>query len=196
MERGNQKLTSPIPRRTLIWSCTLIALACLIGYRLFVPLSPEAIRDRAIAALEKRDAQELCRLADAEELQRLHLTEATVAEFLQHTLWNESALQHARVDKVSQTQDDQSVWQVHWASEKSETLSQVVPIVDDPHKGWKLNLSFLLYSSCWRKEKGKEGMRTYLQLAQQYGIEGERIQGGQYKSMDGLMQEEKNVFGN
>lgn len=195
MERHCQKRSTLRDRRTLTLACVAAALACLVVYKLFAPPSPEAIRDRAIAALEKGNAQELCRMADAEELQRLHLTPANVADFLHQTLWKENTLQHARCVQITQTPNDQSIWEVHWANEKPGTLHFIVPIIDDPHKGWKLNLSFLLYSSCWRKEGGKEGLRTYLKMAQQYGINGERLQGGQYKSMDGLSQDVKSVFG-
>lgn len=195
MESQSRKgVTQKRYRRPLLISVTAIIIF-LVGFKFLSPPSPETIRDRAIVAIEREDAEELCRLADPDEVERLHLTPAIVSNFMHETLWRENPLIQARIDKNTQTPNDQSIWEVHWANEKPDTLKFVVPVIDDQKKGWKLNLSFMLYSACWRKEGGKEGMKTYFELARKYGIEGERKQGGNYQSMDAIAQQIKNVFG-
>lgn len=182
-------------KRTVVIAALTATLVCLICYKLFAPLSPEAIRDLAISALEKRDAKELCRLADPQELTRLHLTPTIVDSFLHETLWSEDTLMKARFQKLTPNPDDQSVWAVHWDNEKKDAKKLVVFVVDDQKIGWKLILSRMLCISCWRNEGGKLGMKTYYSLADKYGINGMRVQGGGYQSKDDLAKEIRNVFG-
>ena len=181
--------------RLLISVGVTILVLGVLGYKWLGPQPPEAVRDRAIAALERRDSQSLCELADPDEANRLHLTRTAVAGVLNETLWNEAPLKNSRVEKVTQTPDDQSLWEVHWANEKPGSLRLIVPVIDDLKKGWRLNLSDMLYGACWRTEGGKQGMKKYSELARKYGIEGVRSQSGGYKSMETLATQIKGIFG-
>ena len=172
----------------------LIALLGFAGYKLWGPPSPEAIRDRTIRALENRDAQTLCQLADPEELKRLNLTPQKVSAFLNETLWREGSLKKAKIEKFTPTPDDQSVWEVQWATDKPKTPKLAICCIDDPKKGWKLVTSYLLWSTCWRKQKSKEGIKEYYALAQKHGIAGVRFQGGGYNNMAQLEKMIKDVF--
>ena len=60
----------------------ILLLLDWIGYQLFGPLSPNGVKNLAISALERRDANELCRLADPKEISMLHLTPYKVTALL------------------------------------------------------------------------------------------------------------------
>ena len=79
-----------ITRTRMALCASLLALVLLAGYLLSRPLSPEAIRDRALQALQTKDAEALCRLADPEELVKTHLTPDKVRRMLQDSLWRQN----------------------------------------------------------------------------------------------------------
>lgn len=162
-------------------------LLLLVAYRFLGPLTPAAVKERTVRALESGDAEALCRLADTEELNRLHLTPGNVASFLRATLWKDG-LPRAKSERRSDEPEDCAVWVVSWhrATHESKAPGTVINVLDTPGRGWKLVLSELLRQSCFYHRPFGEAYAIYWPLARRCGISGLRnSRTGEYFGLDG-----------
>lgn len=148
--------------------------------------SPDSRRDDAISALETRDPEMLVRLADPEEVATLKLTPEKVRGLLNHTLWQPETSKHGTITRVPRLPADQSLWEAHFTGTHSGILRVIVPIIDTPGIGWKLNLSMMLRSSCFWAVGRADGPGLYRRLAKEVGIAGLREQNGNYVTIEVL----------
>lgn len=169
--------------RAATWAATPAALLCAAGFALLHTPSPGTIKDGAVRALGSGDTVSLCRLADPAELSRINLTPDVVRSFLDETVWRHGYPRVARVDHAGPTPVDQSVWRVNLANDRPDAGRLYITAIDDLHRGWKLDLSKLLWDSCWWARGGRAGRGLYITLARKYHIRGLRDQDGSYRAM-------------
>jgi hypothetical protein len=173
-------------RSTIVGGLVVVAvLVASIAYSQHAR-SPEQKKDEAITALETRDAALLIRLADPVEVATLKLTSTNVRELLNHTLWREPLARHSTIIKGTRVPNDQSIWEAHFNGTQSGITRVIVPIIDTPRLGWKLNLSMMLRSSCFWAVGNQEGPALFRRLAKEVGIGGLRQQNGEYASLEVL----------
>jgi hypothetical protein len=166
-------------RRLIIIVGVAVIVVLLGAYRWLGPLTPGAIKERAVHALETGDAEALCRLADKEELTKLNLTPQNVEAFLHETVWKDG-MPKADGERRSDEPDDRAVWVMHWRGQSSDPHAQVIAVIviDTPGVGWKLLLGELLRLTCMYRYGAPEGWTKYWELARKYGIRGTRDPGG------------------
>jgi hypothetical protein len=173
--------TSNVRRGTIILLGTAaVGILIAIVARLFGPLSPEEVRRRTLAALDRRDVRALCQLADPDEMKRLNLEERQVEVMLRETLWRDGPLSPVKnVFLFSDEPMDRRFWVVHFTGEKEgrERPRFGVAVVDDPKKGWKLVLSEMLFHAYRYKEKPD----LFVQRCREMKIAGLRDQFGYYR---------------
>lgn len=163
------------PWTLLLAAAALAALATwYVGWR----ASPEQIRDRAVAALERVDASYLCGLADREELRRLSLTAQAVAGLLTDAGWRVGR-KRPRFESAQQP-SDLATWKVAFSTSDPDERPVVVSLIYIPKAGWKLNLSVLLWSVTHQARPRGGGGALYRELARKYGILGVRTYDGDY----------------
>jgi hypothetical protein len=148
--------------------------------------SPELKRDDAITALETRDAEMLIRLADPVEVATLKLTPVKVQRLLNQTLWQAPPARHVGITRVGRQPIDESLWETTFGGTHSGILRIIIPVIDTPGVGWKLNLSMMLRSSCYWAVGREEGPGLYRRLAKEVGITGLRQQEGDYVTIEVL----------
>lgn len=147
---------------------------------LLAPITPEQIRDGAIRALESGDAAALCRLADEEELKRLHIDASKTEAILKATLWQNGLPSRANVILFAAKPLDKRSWLVEWKGMTKANGMFGITAVDDRNVGWKLVLSDLLNSGCYWVRPGRDGGKLYKTLALEHGITGIRAQDATY----------------
>lgn len=148
--------------------------------------SPEAKRDAILQALVRRDAATLVRLADPDEIAKLHLTTDAVSGVLKETIWRDKVSNPTGIKRVTRVPSDQSLWEAHFAGTHSGITRLIIPVIDDPKVGWKLNLSMMLRSSCYWIAGREDGPGLYRRLARENGILGLRQQDGDYVTLEVL----------
>lgn len=179
-KQGNSAVTLSRPRRRLALTVSAFVLGVLLVY-LFWPPTPETIRDRTLQALVTRDARALCRLADPDELTRLHLTPEKVEAILQQTIWRNGPPKVARMILFANKPADKRSWFVDWETTAYFHGTFGITALDHPRKGWKLVLSDVLMGACcWELGTAKGGKR-YVQVARNLDIAGLRRQDGNYE---------------
>lgn len=178
-----------ITQTRILLAVSVLVAALLTGYVLFRPPSPETIRDRALAALQNKDAEALCRLADPQELSQTHLTPQKVTLLLQDTLWQQTHPQLIRYKLFADKPADKRSWLIDWHSDTPQKGLFGLSVVDDPDIGWKLVLSDVLVSGYYWKA-GREGGRQFRERLQQMDIVSGRQQDGSYQS---YLPENKNM---
>lgn len=140
---------------------------------LFGPLSPQAVCNRSLRALSTGDAEELLRRADPDELKALNLTRTNVEAILRQTSWRDGLPAIRDIDRRPGKQADMAMWQFRGAADKPGGPTGFMALLDDPHKGWTLDLSDFLFHECIRTAGDpKEGTRLFISLAHQHGITG------------------------
>ncbi len=137
---------------------------------------------RVVNAIETGNTQLLCRLSDPDELARLNISAGTVGGFLSATLWNTGFPKHGRVEPIEPVPVDQAVWHVSWINKPQNNQGEFyVPLIDDPRKGWRLNISNMLIGCCaWRCKWKPLTKAMYVEMARKYGLRGVRHQDGDY----------------
>jgi len=170
-----------ITRTRMALCASLLALVLLAGYLLSRPLSPEAIRDRALQALQTKDAEALCRLADPEELVKTHLTPDKVRRMLQDSLWRQNKPQVLSVSLFADKPADKRSWIIQWHSDTPPQGTFGISVVDDPNIGWKLVLSDVVMSA-YLYDGGKQGGQKYVERMRELDIVSGRQQDGEYTS--------------
>ena len=179
--KQNSKVSFQITRTRIALCASILTAVLMAGYLLFRPLSPEAIRDRTLQALQKKDAATLCRLADPEELARTHLTPQKVALLLQDSLWKQAEPQVETYSLFADKPADKRSWLIKWRSDTPAKGLFGISVVDDPKVGWKLVLSDVLTSACiW--SGGEEGRQKYVARIHELDIVSARQQDGSYQS--------------
>jgi hypothetical protein len=157
----------------------------IMGLRLAGP-SSEAVRQRAIRALEERDAKTLIALADPEEVTRLNISPAVVNGLLRETLWQKGEVKHAgRIERL-QAPPDQGNYGTTFLCGDSGPRGLYILTIDTPKIGWKLNLSSTLRAACFWKFGRDGGAAAYRELARKHGISGLREQSGDYVTLQKL----------
>ncbi len=156
----------------------------LMCYLILRPVTPETIRDRAIRALERRDVQELCSMADPEELSRLRLSGPKVKTILSESLWARGSVTHRSISLFSDRPSDRRSWLIDWGGNKSDHGMFGITAIDDPRIGWKLVLSDLLYSACCWSRPPRAGGVLYRELSRKVDISGVRGPNGSYEMYD------------
>jgi hypothetical protein len=179
------KVKRRVTRRQLAVATAVLALASTWWYVAMYRPSAEGVMHRAVASLDRGDAQQLYRLADPEEIRKLHLTPRTVEQVLKHTVWRVKPIRHIGLKKGRSPKEDSVVWQARYPNADPRFSSVNVASVASREGKWYLNLSFLLRSTCYWSH-GAEGPRLYRQLARQYGIDGLREQAGTYVTLTEL----------
>ena len=183
-EDGNKRIKSTynlrfpqtkqeLTRLTILTVFVLLLLGWTV-YELFGPLSPNGIKNLAIRALERRDANELCRLADPVEISRLHLTPDNVTALLYNTLWSEPWAKMVK-EKRDHTTPDMAVFETQWQTPTKQPYRKDVIgifIIEDHQKSWHLVLSDVLYNTCIWKYGLIPGSRKNIDLSKKYGIIG------------------------
>jgi hypothetical protein len=165
----------------LIWAAATTALVAVLWlavsawYR-----SPEQIRNRSLAALERNDASSLCNLADEQELHKLSLSPDNVSAYLNEIGWKPgNALDP--FERVRQPVD-LATWKVANKSAAPGAKPIIISLIDTPPQGWKLNLSILLWSMAHHMDSSGHGGAVFRRLARKSGITGIRVYEGQYKT--------------
>lgn len=159
------------------WVAVLGVLVAALGWWVRPP-SDTAIRDRAVRALNNRDADELCRLADPEELRHLNVTPEAVRRGLAEAFGPGHSPPFTRAVEHLRTPMDQSVWMYLPEKGVPDGRKIFVMVIDDQHAGWKLNLTATLWSAFCRRLGSREGTREYYRFARRNGIGGLRHQDG------------------
>lgn len=179
------------------WVFVAGAVLCLCAILAFVflrPTAPQRIAQKALNALERRDVEALCQLADKEEFTRLNLSPAKVEYLLNQTVWSGVIPQGGTVQfNDGMRPIDQSIWEVKWRDAKSRPL--YITVNQEQNGRWRLNFARLLYASCWWQKEGSEGMKLYYEIAKEKGINGYRNEAGGYVSMEYLRDNVTKFFG-
>lgn len=164
---------------------TAIVFAAFISYFLFRPLSPDAICQRTITALELQDAATLVSLADPDELKQLNLSKATVHGFLSSIMWDKGFSGSHKYRLFGQKHPDAITFEITTSSLPADTklTPLYVSVVDDPHIGWKLNLSMLLYMACYQRDMDNS-RKNWVDLRTKYDIRGLRQYNGTYRLLN------------
>jgi hypothetical protein len=157
----------------------------IMGLRLSNP-SSVAVRQRAIRALEQKDAKTLVALADREEVLRLNLSPDVVDALLRETLWKEGTAKQVGTTRRLQAPPDYANYEIHFSSVGGAPQRFYIVTIDTPGIGWKLNLSSTLRSTCYWKFGGQGGAAAYRELARKHGITGLREQSGDYVTIQRL----------
>ena len=179
--KQNSRFPFQITRTRIILCASIVIAVLLADYCLFRPLSPEAIRDRTLQALQKKDAEALCRLADPEELAKTHLTPQKVTVLLQDSLWKHNKPQVQSYSLFADKPADKRSWVIKWRSDTPPQGTFGITVVDDPHIGWKLVLSDVLTSAAlWCN--GRQGGQKYAERIHELDIVSGRQQDGSYRS--------------
>ncbi len=152
----------------------ILLLLDWIGYQLFGPLSPNGVKNLAISALERRDANELCRLADPKEISMLHLTPDKVTALLNNTLWSEQWAKMVK-ERRDHTTHDMAVFETEWRTptKKPNWKDGIgIFIIESRQRGWYLVLSDTLCGICEWRYGLIPGSQKYVELAKKNGIPG------------------------
>ena len=144
--------------------------------------SPDFICRRALEGIQNKDAQLLLSLADDEEVRTLHLTEAGVYKVLNATVWK------VEIPKLTATRDPQSPddvakWRVLGYPRPFDILA-----IGSPDRGWKLNLSLLLFTCCYGAARDDSYWDQWHLLETEAGIAGTLDgYGSTYRLRDGRL---------
>jgi hypothetical protein len=174
-------------RMVVLAISSTVLLCALFSYLLLKPQSAEAVCSQTIQALERRDSAALIALAEPEELKKLNLTQSTVDSILSQTVWTrEYSGPHTFTEEEGTRRVDTAFFLVKDST--AGPLPALPPIVINAlgtrDTGWKLNLSSLLYSTCWRRANGDRSAALDLwnSFRDRYQILGSRLKDGSYKS--------------
>lgn len=171
-------------RQWLAWIAGLgiFAVAAISSARAYLR-SPDYISRRAMAALQQRDGLALVALADPDEVRRLGIHPAAVSGLLTELMGTGG--RRPTSIRRRKMRDDLVVWEVHipanGANARHDRL--LIPVIDDPRAGWRLNLSFMLRSLCYWGRPGQQAPALYRALAAKYSIGGLRRQNGDYVTL-------------
>jgi hypothetical protein len=142
---------------------------------------------QVVSSVRSSDSESLVAMADPEELTQLSITTYSVKGVLREL--SESGVRLSKLDRAAymKTPVDQAVWDLAYPGDPPEMNRGVIMFVDDETKGWRLNLSGLLFGMALSTKRDPlEGRRYWIQLARKYGIKGIREQDGSYKLFDSL----------
>ncbi|MBC8135901.1 MAG: hypothetical protein H8F28_08460 [Fibrella sp.] len=178
---SNKQTAVAVRKKNIILVASVtVMLAGLVIWRVLSGPSPEEIRENAIRALEKGDAEALCALADPEEIKLTGLSPKKVKTLLDSTLWENGLPRQIKVGKRMEGAVDQGFWYADWDN-KPGKYRVVVLANDHPKNGWHLNLSWMLYSICvWKN--GDRGADSYYAFARENSVTGFRHQSGVYNN--------------
>jgi hypothetical protein len=179
-----------------LWISVVVVISGMgyIVYLFSMPISPVAVKNKAVHALETGNAKLLCQLADPEELAKLNLTPANTGQFLRRTLWREGYPKLIE-KRRSISPVDEAIWIFNFQHEKRtyKMTDFAIEVIDDPQKGWKLNLSRILWLATMAEFGFPEGRAHYTPLAQQLQIRGLRNRPDIYSFIgdDGVLRSEE-----
>ena len=181
---------------------SVAGVLCLYGWWNYFRPNPERVARQALAALEAKDATALCRLADPEEIQTLHLSPATVDKILHETVWSTEFVQtrHHLMEEVVSVHPDikgYGVYPRHMSVQPpnpSHPKNFWLICLQNPDGEWHLNLSHVLLDACYSKTGGMDAHKLYYQYAKKYSINGIRSQDGPYQSMERLQKDLRQLF--
>lgn len=168
----------------------LLALTTIGAWRIYSTPTSASVRDASLRALENKDAEALCRLADPKELEHLSVDKDKVAAILKDTLWRYPNVKKMKPGLMIDKPKGRNTWGVMWAGRRDAVLS--LTTMDDPAIGWRLNLTDMLHSAIvWNNDVSGETI-GYRERFDRVGILGLRAQGsGSFnlfsKSPDGNM---------
>lgn len=144
------------------------------------PGSAEALCTDALQALGQRDAERLCKLADAEELGRLQLDPIKVRALLDQVLTGTGTIHALSRQRNEQGRSDLASWSVQLGGDEFAARKLNVSAVQYQNGRWRILLSLLLRSTCfWRYGSGP-GADAYRSYARRLGVLGLRGQDGEY----------------
>lgn len=167
-----------IARRTgLLFGAALLLWGAWRGWS---SPTPERLRDRAIAALDHRNVDELLRLTGPDELQRLHVNQENARALLASTIWQANQLRFGKVERIPRPVDEPS-WTVEVSGPGTGPRGRLVLSFLRHEKGeTTLNLTLLLHSACHVVRPTGGGGPLYRTLARDNGITGIRMFDGVY----------------
>lgn len=134
------------------WKLGGVAVLALLiaGYRWYAYLrSPEYVVHQTFAALERRDAETLVRMASEKERKTLNLTPETVTACLKSTYWKDDALKpRVRINGKRYYYADVLAYRIEVAgfSPEGRPVSSELEVYQTPDGRWHPGLSKLLYS--------------------------------------------------
>lgn len=179
MEKKIEPLSKSNRLRIRIALSLTVCLAAGLVYKYwFGPPSPEQVRDRTLHALETGNAEELCRLADPEELQKLNFTPQSVEAALRETIWAQGYPHLKKCSVFTLKPADRRVWLIEWQGAAHKHYLGMT-VMDDLHVGWRINLSSLLRGAYYQDRDFGASSAAYKSK-----FNGLRTDGGDYKIFD------------
>lgn len=155
-----------------------VLLAGAFLYLLFGPPSPEAVCRLTLDAIDRRDAGALLRLTHPAEIRRLRLNERNVAAMLDATLWRPGRppVSSGRIEPETGENRpvDRRVYSIYprGSGGPPDDPLVAVAVTDSRDHGWRLDLTWLLFTDCMLQGKGSQGRLAYVRLAREHGISG------------------------
>jgi hypothetical protein len=157
----------------------------VVAYWFLRPRTPEMVCADAVHALIDGNAKSLVSLADPDELARLNLSEDAVRTFVGEILGRGRSELTGKFSLHQRQYADSFVFEINREGRTTDkSISPLlINVLDSPDKGWKLNLSLLLYYLCLiRSANTIEATERWNSMRDRHGILGTRQNDGRYTS--------------